>query len=496
MHGPAKTKFLLTSPEPDVPHLNQPHRMWTKGLRGTRRRAFLKQAALVAGGAGILQAPFLLAGPSPNSKLAVAVIGCGGRGQVSLEAALNERLVAIVDVDDARLAAAAKTASAQGAQPRAFANYLRMFDAMHKQIDAVCIATPDHHHGPASMRALKLGKHVFCEKPLCHNIYEARALAKAAKRHKVTTMMGNQGHCGDGYRRLCEYLWAGAIGEVLETHSWSGFVNGGAGGRPPSKPVPSGLHWDEWLGPAPYRDYHEGLHPLYWRYYRVFGTGGLGDWGCHNLDGAFWALKLGAPASIECLGTIGGSEEKHPQASVIRWQVPARQGMPPVKVYWYDGGSLKADAGAGQQRGDITVPNYPPMLAEFEKKYDFNFREGFNGGTFYIGTKGVMHTACYGRTPRILPEEAHAAFPPPPIRLPRIKGSPFEHFFECCKAGKPTCADFEYAAAITEFLLLGHLAIRAGPGATVEWNSARMRCTNLPKINASIRRTCRKGWAV
>jgi hypothetical protein len=232
------------------------------------RRTFLRQAALSAGAAAILEAPSLLAARSPNSKLAIAVIGCGGQGEVSLEGALTEKLVAMVDVGDTRLAAATKKVAGQAAPPRAFHDYRRMFDAMHKEIDVVLVAAPDHHHAPASMRAIKLGKHVFCEKPLCHDIAEARALAKAAKRHKVTTMMGNQGHCGDGYRLLCEYLWAGAIGEVLETHSWSGFVNGGTGNRPPAKPVPGGLHWDEWLGPAPFRDYHEGLHPAYWRYYR------------------------------------------------------------------------------------------------------------------------------------------------------------------------------------------------------------------------------------
>ena len=460
------------------------------------RRKFLKQAALAAGVASTLEAPFLLAEGSPNSKLAVAVIGCGGRGEVSLDGALSENLVAIVDVDDARLALAAKKASAQGARPRTFYDCRRMFEAMHKQIDAVLIATPDHHHAPAAMRAISLGKHVFCEKPLCHSIDEARALAKAARRHKVTTMMGNQGHCNEGYRLLCEYIWAGAIGDVLETHSWSGFVNGGAGARPPAMPVPAGLHWDQWLGPAPYRDYHEGLHPLYWRYYRDFGTGGLGDWGCHNLDGVFWALKLGHPTSIECLGTIGGSEEKHPQASVIRWNVPARDGMPPLKVHWYDGAKLKTEDNPPECKGQISIPNYPPMLAEFAQKYDYDFTEGFDGGTFYIGTKGIMHTGCYGRRPQILPEESHAAFPVPPPLIPRIKGSPFTHFFECCKAAKQTCASFEYASAITEFLLLGHLAIRAGPGTKVEWNGPKMRCTNLPDVNLHLGRKYRKGYKV
>ena len=461
------------------------------------RRWWLKTVAVTAGAAStsrLFEAPSILAEPSPISTLSVAVIGCGGRGEASLAAASGEKLVALVDVEDGRLAAAARRASEAGATPKTFYDYRRMFDAMHKKIDAVFVATPDHHHAPAAMIAIRLGKHVFCEKPLCQDISQARALAEAAKAHKVTTMMGNQGHCEAGYRRLCEYLWAGVIGDVLETHSWSGFVNGGTGGRPPSKPVPAGLHWDEWLGPAPYRSYHDGLHPLYWRYYWDFGTGGLGDSGCHNLDGVFWALKPGAPASIECLGTIGGSDEKYPQSSIIRWNIPARGSMPALRVYWYDGAKLPADADAKERKGHILVPNYPPMLAGFEKKYDSDFREGWDGGTFYIGSKGVMHSGCYGQNPRLLPDETQRKFPVPQVRIPRIKGSHFAHFIQSCKEGKSTCADFEYAAAITEFLLLGHLAIKAGVGATVEWDSTNLRCTNLPEINRWVQRECRKGW--
>jgi predicted dehydrogenase len=460
------------------------------------RRTFLKHAAITVGTSQVVDAAFLFAGEPPGAKLRTAVIGCGGRGEVSLDGALGETLVAIVDIDDKRLAAAAKKAVERGAQPKMFTDYRRMFDTMHNEIDAVFVATPDHHHAPASMLAIQHGKHVYCEKPLCHDVFEARALAHAARRHKVTTMMGNQGHCEEGYRQLCEYIWAGAIGDVLETHSWSGFVNGGAGPRPAAKPVPAGLHWDEWLGPAPYREYHEGLHPLYWRYYRDFGTGGLGDWGCHNLDGLFWALSPGHPASIECLGSLGGNGEKYPQASVIRWNIPARGSMPALKAHWYDGGKMKTAGEAGERAGQISLPNYPPMLAEFEKKYDCDFREGYDGGTFYIGTKGVMHTGCYGHRPLILPESAHRAFPVPDKRIPRIKGTPIAHFLECCKQGEQTCANFEYAAAITEFLLLGNLAARAGAGTKVEWDGAKGRCTNLPEVNDYLRRSYRKGWKI
>jgi Oxidoreductase family, NAD-binding Rossmann fold/Oxidoreductase family, C-terminal alpha/beta domain len=466
--------------------------------RKYNRRRWLKTVATAAGSVAtsrLIEVPSISAETSPNSKLAVAVIGCGGRGEASLQAALSEKVVALVDIDDARLEAAAKKASDAGAAPRRFNDYRKMLDTMHSEIDAVFVATPDHHHAGASMRAIDFGKHVFCEKPLCHDISEARALAKAAKAHKVTTMMGNQGHCEEGYRRVCEYIWAGAIGDVVETHTWSGFVNGGVGVRTPSKPVPPGVHWDEWLGPSAFREYRDGLHPLYWRYWWDFGTGSLGDWGCHNLDGVFWALKPCAPTSIECLGTIGGSEEKYPQCSVIRWNIPPRGSLPGLKVYWYDGGRLPADT-ALQRKGLIQVPNYPPMLAEFEKKYDSDFREGWDGGTFYMGSKGIMHSGCYGKAARLLPDEAQRAFPVPAARIPRIKGSHFDHFIECCKENKPTCADFEYAAALTEFLLLGHLAIRAGVGAKVVWDGVNMRCSNLPELSALVQPKYRKGWGL
>lgn len=464
------------------------------------RRTVLKRAAVAAGtlaGSSVLAAPHVLAGPSPQATLNIAVIGCGGRGEASLAAAADERVVAIVDVDDGRLAAAAEQISAKGARPRTFFDYREMFDTMHKDIDAVFIATPDHHHAPASLIALQLGKHVFCEKPLCHDVYQARTLAAAAKKQRVTTMLGNQGHCAEGYRRLCEYVWAGAIGDVVETHSWNHFENGGEGGRPASRPVPAGLHWNEWLGPAPERDYHEGLHPALWRFWYDFGTGGLGDWGCHNLDGVFWALRIGHPVSVECLETFGGSEDQFPRGVAIRWDIPAREQMPALKVYWYNGVHRGARDSPGPSNADPQLaPIYPPMLAELEARCGRNFREGWDGGTFYLGTRGIMHTGSYGETPRILPDDAHQAFPAPPRQIPRIKGSHFSHFLECCKAGQPTCADFEYGAAITEFLLLGQLALHAGVGVKVEWDGPAMRSPNHPELDRWLRQECRKGWEV
>jgi predicted dehydrogenase len=466
------------------------------------RRRFLERTLIGAGwllASAQARLPAALASEAARSRLRVAVIGCGGRGEASLEAALDENLVAIADVQDSRLAAAAAKAAQRGLNPKSFTDYRRLFDSMPRDLDAVFVATPDHHHAPASLRAIELGMHVFCEKPLCHDLTEARVLAAAAKRRGVITQMGNQGHCAEGYRRVCEYIWAGAIGDIVETHSWNGFVNGGSGGRPPVKPLPAGLHWDEWIGPAAVREYHEGLHPLYWRYWWDFGTGALGDWGCHNMDGVLWATKGAHPARIELLRAVGGSEEKYPEASIIRWDFPAIGAQPAFKAHWYDGAAPNTDPARKDASGQMlrTIPNQPPLVLELRKRYDFEIDQTFaSGGTFYVGTKGILYSGNYGNRPRLIPDDAHQAFGTPPVQIPRVRGTHFAHFIQCCKERTPTCADFPYAARMTEFLLLGHLAIKAGVGRAVEWDADHARCANLPELDRWIRRPHRQGWEV
>jgi predicted dehydrogenase len=459
------------------------------------RRGFLKHTAALAGAAAaqVAGGPFVLAEAAPSSKLACAVIGSNGQGMASVGAAAGERIVALADADDKRLAATMKELADKRkidtSGIKTYFDYRRLFDEMAKDIDVCFVATPDHHHAPASMRAIKLGKHVFCEKPLAHSIQECRALAEAAKQHNVRTQMGNQGHCGDGYRRLCEYIWAGAIGNVVETHTWIGMVNGGTGGRPASQPVPAGLHWDEWLGPAPVRDYHGGLHPGSWRSWWDFGNGTLGDWACHQIDGVFWALKLGHATSVEALELYGGSDERYPVGSSIRYEFPARGDLPPVKVHWYDG--MKADKANPSKQ----VPVRPALVAEFEQKYNRQFDQSWGGGgTLYIGDKGVMYTGNYGSGPRILPEEKHKAFPVPPESLPRIRGGHFADFLRACRDGKPSAADFSYAGPFTEMVLLGQLAMKAGIGKKVEWDGAAMTARHMPELDRLIKREHRKGW--
>jgi len=442
------------------------------------RRRFLRRGAALAGaaaGGSLFGVPAVLADRAPNDKLGVAVVGCGGQGGGNPGLAASERLVALCDVDEKRLGEAVDKVKARVANPKVYHDYRKMFDECHKDIDAVLIATPDHHHAPAAIRAIELGKHVFCEKPLTWCLYEARKLADSARRFKVATQMGNQGHSGEGYRRLCEYVWAGAIGNVTETHSLMSRSFGGSGGRPPKKDVPPGLHWDEWLGPAQARDYHDGLHPFNWRNWVEFGTGTLGDMGCHVLDGVHWALKLAEARTftVECLAQRGGSREMFPQNNHLRWEFPARGDLPAVRVNSYDAA-------------------WPDAVKELEKK----FGEKFEGGTLYVGDKGMMFTGTYGDNPRILPKEKHEAFAKPPQTVAREKGGNKGAFLAACKGGPAASSNFGVAGPFTEFILTGVLASRAGVGRKVEWDVAKLACTNLDDVNQWVKRDYRKGWEV
>lgn len=448
------------------------------------RRRFLQHTTAVAGAVASTQflgVPALLSAPAPNAKLGVAVIGVGGMGGYSFGAGMGERLVAICDVDDNTIAKAQKEFGEKKKDqpaPKAYFDYRKLLDECHKDLDVVLIATPDHHHAPAAIRAINLGKATFSQKPLAHNIYECYALAKAAREKKVLTQMGNQGHCGEAIRRACEYLWAGAIGNVTETHSILGRNFGGKSGRPASKPVPASLHWDEWLGPAPFRDYHDGLHTFSWRSWRAFGTGTIGDMACHNLDVLFWALKIGEAKTftVECLSTNGGSDEMWPQNNIVRYEVPARGKMGPVKINVYDHGDIK-----------------PQIMKDAEKTYETKFSEC----TLFVGDKGLYRTTGTAGSGEFLPKEKKNEFPSPERTLPRAHGGPIEDLFYACKNGTTPCSNFPDAAGpLTAFALAGHLAQFAGVGKKVEWDVERMQCTNLPDINRYVRREYRKGWEV
>ena len=446
--------------------------------RKINRRRFLQASAAVGAGVGVgaFGVPNVLADRSPNDKLGVAVIACGGMGGGNPGVAAGERAVALVDVDGKTLDRAKESIKGKAKDVKAYTDFRKMYDECARDIDVVLIATPDHTHAPAAMRAIKLGKAVFVQKPLAHDVAEVYALMKATKEKGVLTQMGNQGHYGEPIRRACEYIWAGAIGDVKETHTLLGRNFGGSGGRPPSKSVPADLDWDAWLGPAPHRDYHDGLHPFNWRSWRDFGTGTIGDMACHNLDVLFWALKIAeAPTfTIECLNKKGGSEEMYSQDNVIRWTIPARAGMPEVKVHAYDHAGLR-----------------PDVMKEAEAKYGLKFGED----TLFIGDKGLMRTGGTAGSWELLPRERVKDLPEPPKSLPRAHGGPIGDLFYALKKGGKPCSDIvTEAGPLTAFQLTGHLALRAGPGKKLEWDVAKMCCTNHPEINQYVGREYRKGW--
>jgi len=445
------------------------------------RRVLLKRISLAASaaiGASLAHSPLMHAGESASEKLGTAVIGCGGQGKrLPLWMARSQRLVAMVDIDDKMIAAALESIKETNAKPKIYHDYRRMLDECHKDLDVALIAAPDHHHAPAAVRAMQRGLHTFCEKPLAHNIRECRLLGEAAEKNKVFTAMGNQGHYGEGHHRLCEYIWAGAIGNVTEAHCIVDDSFGGTGGRPPSKPIPAHLHWNEWIGPAPYRDYHDDLHPAKWRKWRQFGTGGLGDMGCHNLDGAFDALRLGQASryTVRCIHLKGGSSELYSTNVVLRWEFPERADMPPVKVYAYE----KTED-----------------MPEYLKKLRMELQTPSRVGSIFIGDKGYMYSGSFCQDTRILPIEKHRQYHPPLKTLPRTGGA-LDEIFDAITKGQSLTNDFTTTSGrLTEWIFTGHLAAFAGVDKKLEWDVNKMECTNYPQINQYIGRTYRKGWEV
>jgi predicted dehydrogenase len=471
------------------------------------RRSFLKRTALAAGAlssAPYLGFPNLLSAREPSDLLRCVQIGCGVRGEQHLDQVICEQkqhLVAMVDPDDKQIASKRKwlwdKKGVNTDEVQLFSDYRVMFDKIGSQIDAVFVTAPNHHHTAASMMALEAGKNVYCEKPLCHDIAQCRELSRASLQYKkVATMMGNQGHTDGGYHRLCEFIWGGVIGNVTETHSWTDRANGGEGPRPPTLPVPAGMHWDSWIGPAPYRDFHSEIHPHGWHGWYDFGNGSIGNMGCHVLEGVFWALKADHPESLEMEYVRGGSDERYPLGSRVRWDIPARGNMPPCKAYWYEGLNPTTTAHASDAHPPTGHDrNLPSLVAELEAKYPDEELDKPDSGSLYVGDKGIIYTATYGGRMHILPMEKMDEITQPPMSLPRPDPNPFVNFVKTCRAGRTdTATPFEYGARLTEFCLLGNLAQHAGVGNKVKWDGKQMKVTNLTELNQWIKRDHRAGW--
>jgi len=451
------------------------------------RREFLKTTAVGGVGLWVVGSGGSVLGKAANEKVNVAIVGVGGRGRshVSGIPKAGGNIVALCDVDDNNLGAAAKEHPAAAT----YNDFRKMLDERHKEIDAVVVATPDHTHAPAASAAMKLGKHVYCEKPLTHSIHEARYLTELAVRQKVATQMGNQGHSGGNTRRIVEIVRSGAIGPVREVHAWTNRPIWPQGKDRPNRtdPVPDSLHWDLWLGPAPERPYvankSDGdsseakgkkkpdarvYHPFAWRGWWDFGTGALGDMACHILDASFWALDLKYPTAVEAIGGEPRKTESAPSWEIIRYEFPARRDMPELKLTWYDGGKRP-----------------PEELFDGEKVQI--------GGALLIGDKGKIYVPDdYGGKHVLLPKKEFADFKNPEETIPRSPGH-HEDFLAACKdPDRPACSNFNYSGPLTEMVLLGVVAFRCGK--RIEWDGANMKATNCSEAGEYIHPPYRKGW--
>jgi predicted dehydrogenase len=432
------------------------------------RRTFLKNSAAAAAGLTILPG-FTVSGLGhvpPSDKLNVAGIGVGGRGGGVLEGLASENIVALCDVDWKY----AKSTFEKYPKAKKYYDWRKMFDEMGDDIDAVVVGTPDHTHAIISIHAMKMGKHVYCEKPLTHSVWESRQMTEIARQNNVVTQMGNQGNSGEGIRQICEWIWDGAIGEIRQAHAWTNRPIWPQGLERPKKKmeIPDHLKWDLFIGPARYRPYNSVYHPWNWRGWWDFGTGALGDMACHIMDPIFKALNLQYPTQVEASSSPINTESP-PQAEVVRYTFPARSNMPrvnmpEVEVNWYDGGLL---------------PERPPELPEGEI-----MGRDRNGGCLFVGTKGKIMCGTYGRNPFLLPLSYDESYQRPAKKLRRVETNHIMDWVRACKESPGNrvmpSSNFDYAGPLTEMVLMGVVATRLqGLKRKLLWDGANMKFKNI-----------------
>lgn len=470
------------------------------------RRTFLINGSAFAAGFTILPR-HVLGGKgfiAPSDKLNIAAIGTGGKGSYNIQQAYNngsDNIAVLCDVDDRQ----AKDSREKHPKAAYHKDYRRMLEKEHRNIDAVMVSTPDHMHAVIAMAAMQLGKHVYVEKPLTHDIYEVRMLTQAAKRYKVVSQMGNQGSSGDDTRRIEAWVSAGVIGPVHTVHCWTNRPVWPQGIPTPKDKmeVPAGVDWDLWIGTAPFRNYHEAYMPFRWRGWWDFGTGALGDMACHIMDVPFRALKLGYPTAVECsAGSVyedffkeAALTDSCPPSSVIYFQFPARGDMPALELTWYDGGIL---------------PKRPKELLPDERMGDDD------GGMILEGAKGKIMAGMWGKKPSLLPSSRMRTDPPPMVKIKAVEGGAEGHqqqWVKACKQGfgAYTSSPFELAGPLTETILMGNLALRSyfyrqnnanGNGYTnpgrrqLLWDGPNMKITNFDVANQYVKRTYREGWSL
>jgi len=402
---------------------------------------------------------------SPNEKLNVACIGVGGRGASNVDGMAGENLVALCDVDDKRAAAAYKKYPG----PKKYRDFRKMFDELGKQIDAVVVSTPDHTHFHPAVRAMQMGKHLYCEKPMAHSVWEIRTMTRLARQKNVVTQLGTQHHSRDNIRKIVQLVRSGAIGEVREAYAWEGGDRGMPDLPTEFPPVPAHLDWDLWLGPAAGRPYSPVYCPYLWRFWWDFGTGETGNMGCHILDFSYWALDLKYPTRVEASGP-----PVHPQTSPksmsVRYEFPARGDRHPVTLHW---GHLK---------------DGPPILKERNLPHgEGSYLE--KPHTLFVGSKGML--LCAYDKHKLYPEAQYAGFQYPADTIPQSPGF-YEEWINACKGGPPPTCPFDYSGPLAETVILGNVAYRFGE--PFEWDAGNLKAKGKPKADAHIRPPFREGW--
>jgi len=422
--------------------------------------------------------------PAPSDKINLACIGAGGQGGGDLGACAGDKgvtVVAMADVDTQRAEGNIKRFS----QAKFYKDFRKMFDEMEKGIDAVIVGTPDHTHAVAAMAALKRKKHVYCEKPLCHSVYEARALVKAAKEANVVTQLGNQGHSFDSIRLLCEWIWDGAIGKVQRIDLGCAAVNSALDClkdiQEAQKP-PGSLDWDLWLGPAKERPYHKSYCPCAWRRWVPFGSGTLGDWVCHVVDPVFWALDLGAPKTI--LAEVKDWDYKtqgdaYPKGDKVTFTFPAKGERGEITMVWHS--------------GTVKIPRAKVLEAG---RKGLATHWGVDTGAYVYGDKGVIMYGSHGAEGvRLIPETKMKEYKRPEPKIPRVRGGHQADWLQAIRQGKKAGSDFSYGGPLTEIALIGVIAIKLH-GTKLEWDGQKCRFTNSADANALLKETYRTGWTL
>ncbi|MDA1051867.1 MAG: Gfo/Idh/MocA family oxidoreductase [Planctomycetota bacterium] len=464
--------------------------------RKTTRRRFIGQSAAIGTGFWIGSQAVAKAKDSPLQALSAACVGVGGKGD-SDASHIGEQGVSIVglcDVDGGRLTKKGR----EFPDAKQFTDYREMLDQLGDKVDIVTVSTPDHNHAAAAIKAMRMKKHVYCQKPLTWSIYEARMMREVAKEMGVVTQMGNQGTSEDGLREAVEVIRSGAIGDVSEVHIWSNRPVWPQGvGRPEGEdPIPEGLNWDAWIGAAPMRPFKQGVyHSFNWRGWVDFGTGALGDMACHTTNMPVMALELWDPIAVTAVKNPGIFEgETFPGSSSLMFEFPKRGNLPACNFYWYDGGNLPNDDLMSQ------------LPAAFQKKLQQQ-REGGGktSGAVVVGSEGLLFSPDdYGSQYYLLPEDKYKDFKKPEQSLPRIPysaGGDQRQKWEFVSTVKGdyepgTMSNFGYAGRLTETILVGNLAMRAGEGQRIEWDAKSLKSTNMPAVNEFVQREYRQGWSL